>query len=91
MKTRSFDVYVDPGHGWIKVPRKLLVELGIHKDITHYSYQRGDFAYLEEDCDATLLFKTLRSRGIEPKQRVHYADRSSKIRGYASFHPHIND
>lgn len=91
MRAVTLDVYTDPGHGWIKVPRRMLVQLGIHKQISRYSYQRGDFAYLEEDADATLFFVTLRAAGIDPKQRVHSAERSSKIRSYASYYPHIND
>jgi hypothetical protein len=31
MKTKTFDIYVDPGHGWVKAPRKLLADLGIEK------------------------------------------------------------
>jgi Leu/Phe-tRNA-protein transferase len=91
MKPKTFDVYTDPGHGWVKVPRKFLVELGIHKQVSHYSYQRGAFAYLEEDADATLFFNTLKTRGILVDQRLHSTDRSSKIRSYASYAPHIND
>ena len=47
----TFTVYSDPGHAWVKVPRDLLKTLGIESDISPYSYMRGEFAYLEEDCD----------------------------------------
>lgn len=87
MKTRTLHTYTDPGHGWTKAPRKLLKELGIERDISIYSYQRGEFVYLEEDCDAGKLFGALRLSGIEPKQIFHTADKRSKIRGYASFQP----
>jgi len=44
-------MHEDPGHGWLQVPKSLLKQLGITNKITGYSYQRGEFAYLEEDCD----------------------------------------
>lgn len=42
----KLDFIQDPGHGWLKVPRKLLHELNIEHKITHYSYQRADYVYL---------------------------------------------
>jgi hypothetical protein len=57
-KTQSvFTLYVDNGHAWAKVPREMLVQMGIVKDITHYSYQRGDYVYLEEDGDLDTFVK----------------------------------
>ena len=41
---KTFDYIQDPGHGWVKVPIKLLVELGIYKEISSYSYYRNAFA-----------------------------------------------
>ncbi|GAI27681.1 unnamed protein product, partial [marine sediment metagenome] len=49
---RKFDFYSDPSHGWLKVQRKELAELGIENEISVYSYQKGDAVYLEEDSDA---------------------------------------
>jgi hypothetical protein len=58
MKTQTHYRYLqDPGHGWIEVPRAELDALGIADQITHYSYERAPFAYLEEDCDAGLWLK----------------------------------
>lgn len=91
MKTKTFDFHVDPGHGWLKVPRALLIELGIHKSISHYSYQRGDFVYLEEDGDFGAFVAAMKSTGVELRWRTRYADRRSRIRSYASYAPHIND
>lgn len=85
MKTRSFDYFIDPGHGWVKVSKRLLLDLGIVGVITSYSYERGDYAYLEEDCDMGALYTALHVRGIEPKLRHRYADWRSRIRGYASY------
>lgn len=47
----------DPGHGWLEVPKSLLVELAIQDKITDYSYQKGTMAYLEEDCDMTTFMQ----------------------------------
>ena len=51
MKVRKFDFYSDSSHGWAKVPKSLLKELGIEKSVSSYSYMRDDYAYLEEDCE----------------------------------------
>ena len=84
-KSKTYDVYADPGHCWLKVKIAELEKLGIEGKITSYSYVRGYNAYLEEDCDAGVLIDALKSRGVEPKFKFHHTDNSSKIRGYASF------
>lgn len=84
----KFHFYQDPGHGWLKVPRRLLVQMGLIKKISPYSFQRKDFVYLEEDRDMT-LFETTWKGDLE--YRVYTTDRNSRIRGYASFAPHVND
>lgn len=83
----KFDKYDDPGHGWVKVPRKLLNKLGIEDKITTCSRQRGDYAYLEEDCDLQTFWNAMVKQGNKPEFRHHSTDKASKIRGYASFHP----
>ncbi len=85
MKTVKIRVFADPGHAWARFPKKSLVKLGIADKITHYSYQRGDMAFLEEDCDLSLLVKTLRDQGCEVKFDETHTDRSSKIRSYAQY------
>lgn len=80
MKRIKLDVYNDPGHGWVKVPAALLFELGIAEQITRYSYMLNEFAYLEEDQDASTLFTALKAAGYEIEQRSHYAKNESKIR-----------
>jgi hypothetical protein len=42
---------IDPGHAWLQVP---LAEIEGLK-ISHYSFHDGQFAYLEEDCDAGIF------------------------------------
>jgi len=82
---KSFNVYTDPSHGWIKVSMKTLNELGIRAKISSYSYMKGDTAYLEEDRDATLLINAMQSKGITPKFKEFHTNNSSKIRNYDSY------
>lgn len=80
---KIFNVYSDPGHGWVRVPRPVLSALGIADRVTHYSYQRGNFAYLEEDCDMSLFIQAYRAHtGINPLFREQSTNKYSKIRGY---------
>ena len=39
-------VFADPSHAWGKVKRSMLERLGVDREISPYSYQRGEFAYL---------------------------------------------
>lgn len=48
---RTYTFYEDPGHGWLEVPRTELEQLGIEDKITTFSYQNGDFVYLEKEGD----------------------------------------
>lgn len=78
-------LYSDPGHGWFKVERALLIKLGIFNDITGFSYQRNDNVYLEEDCDAGRLFQALDAAKIAWSYKENHTDKTSKIRGYRGF------
>lgn len=88
---RKYDFYSDPGHGWLKVERKELVELGIENQISGYSYQKGDFVYLEEDGDASKFMdaweKKHDAKLMNSQITYHIADRASKIRSYQPFNP----
>jgi hypothetical protein len=44
----TYEFISDPGHGWLKVP---LTDLNGFKP-SQYSFKDGEYAYLEEDCDA---------------------------------------
>jgi len=76
-------IYSDAGHAWAKVSRALLVKLGILETISHYSYQKGDNCYLEEDSDLGKLLLALQAAGktYSFKERVAKI-RQSKIRSY---------
>ena len=85
MITKFFDFYSDPGHGWLKVPRVNLAELGLLNKITHSSYQRKGYVYLEEDGDLSLFVKAMYENGVEVKFREHDTNKQSKIRSYLPF------
>jgi len=78
-------VYHDPGHAWLAAPKALLVKLGIADDISAYSYERGQWAHLEEDCDAGRLLFALKAKRLAFELVHHHTDRRSKIRGYGSY------
>lgn len=86
MAKHTFTHYADPGHGWIKVPTKVLFDLGIDKtQFTTYSYQRKDAVYLEEDGDAYKFLKLYKHiKGVEPTIVTKHTNRSSRIRSYES-------
>ena len=77
--------YCDPGHGWLKVSRKSLASFGLLEKISGYSYQRGDYVYLEEDFDASLYCKALEDAGIIYQPVTYHTNNTSRIRGYESF------
>lgn len=83
---KKFNFYEDPGHGWMACKKILLHELGIATQISSYSYQREDMAYLEEDCDLSLFIKAFQEKvGTKPTLTHHITDRRSKIRGYEGY------
>jgi hypothetical protein len=85
MKTKTYIFHTDPGHGWLAVKRKELIELGILDKVSYYSYQKGQTVYLEEDCDAALFFNAYRAKhGTDPKYRDSYLERTP-IRYYNHF------
>ena len=88
---RKFDFYSDPSHGWLKVKRQELVELGIETQISGYSYQKGDAVYLEEDSDAPKFMDAWEAKHqiklMNSQINYHTADRASRIRTYQPFTP----
>lgn len=86
-KTFTVTMYSDPSHAWAKVKRQVLVNLGIDKQISEYSYQYKDNVYLEEDCDLTLLYQRLLKDEVRMKFVEKHTDKDSRIRSYESYHP----
>lgn len=85
MTKLSLNFYQDPGHGWAKINKKWLALLQIEDKITHYSYMRKDYAYLEEDGDLSTLFEAADKAGIKITLKEFSTDKQSKIRSYCSY------
>lgn len=89
----KFNFYTDPGHGWLKVPMKLLKELKIEKDISCHSYYRKGHVYLEEDCDLLKFVNAMKEQRnwtfLEQNIKSSHTDRSSKIRNYEMYEKEI--
>ena len=87
----KFKFYNDPGHGWLRVPKKLLAELGIADKITGYSYMSRTYAYLEEDCDATTFHNAYKAKLNIPDLKFDdytencYEDGYSHVRYYPAY------
>ena len=62
MENKTYIFHTDPGHGWLAVPYKDLVELNIQDKISDYSYSKGATAYLEEDCDAAVFINAYKAK-----------------------------
>jgi len=84
-QTTTYYKYDDPGHGWLQVPLTELDRLNITFQISVVSYRKGEFAYLEEDCDMSRFLRAKEAAGEEFKIHRIYEDGGSKIRGYRSF------
>lgn len=82
----TYRFIADPGHGWLEVTRAEINRLCIEDQISAYSYQRGDMAYLEEDCDATVFIRAKESRA-EPVQFVEIYQENTFVRNLPHFQP----
>lgn len=83
---KTLKIYSDAGHGWLAVPRKELIELGIESKISNCSFQRGDMVYLEEDCDMTVYMNSHPEwNKSNVKFKESHTDKRSKIRNYEHF------
>ena len=58
----TFNLYYDPGHAWLEVPKTLIKELGITNKISSFSYENGENVYLEEDCDLATFAKVYKGK-----------------------------
>jgi len=89
MKIKKYNVYMDPGHAWCKVKFSEIIKLGIQDQISNYSYARGEYLFLEEDCDMRTFVKSLEKIGIIPVWIGRHTDKQSKIRSYARYIPPV--
>lgn len=82
----SFDFHSDAGHGWLEVPKSLLKELGIAKQISRLSYQKGNKVYIEEDGDYMTFKKAYEEKyGSLPVNELPQKDDDSPIRDYQPY------
>lgn len=84
-KTHTF--FSDPGHGWLRITRDDVNASGIADKVSSYSYQRGRWVYLEEDCDAALYIDALREKGVSIVFRGRCANNRSSIRSFDRYRP----
>ena len=88
---KAWTFYSDPGHSWLKVARKDVVAAGVADKVSVCSFQRGDYVYLEEDCDAEAFLVAVQAIGgydwstIKDTLKEKSTDRRSKIRSYQSY------
>ena len=80
-------IFEDPSHAWGKVKRSMLERLGVDREISPYSYQRGEFAYLEEDRDLGIFVAALENAKISYKFKEHWTDKDSHVREMEMFKP----
>jgi len=90
IKAKNWTFYADPGHGWLKVARKDIAAAGVAEAITSFSYQRGDYVYLEEDCDMSTFLSAVNKAGydwseIKDRIKTQHTNKTSKIRGYERY------
>ena len=85
MKNFAINYFTDPSHGWAACKLDTLHALGIADKISHYSYKRGQTAYLEEDCDFTVLLDALTRAGIEYQITTKHTDSRHPIRSYSTY------
>jgi hypothetical protein len=84
----TFTYFTDPGHGWLRVSRAHLEALHLEHAITPYSYARGKWVYLEEDCDAPAFIAAARATGwIFTIKHRNSAHNYSTIRTYYNYSP----
>jgi hypothetical protein len=77
----------DPGHGWLQVPIRLLVDLHLVDRISTCSYMYDKIAYLEEDKDAGTFLHAMKLKypEIEIDIRTIHSNDESIIRTFLPF------
>ena len=80
-KLPNYIYFQDPGHGWLRVPLKTIQDLKLK--VSSYSYQKGRYVYLEEDCDMSEFFKVVGKYNFTTKDS--FTNSESRIRNFKSF------
>ena len=85
-KVKKLMMFEDPGHGWCRVRRAEKLFQKVAHRISGFSYQRGQYVYLEEDCDLAEYYYACKEAGYEIEWVYNVArERMSKIRNYQSY------
>lgn len=83
-KEITLKYYSDPGHAWVAVKIKKVVDLGLTESISKYSYVRGKTLYAEYHSDAGKIVDALKSAGYTVNFDYKHTDKQSPIRSYDS-------
>ena len=94
------EFFEDGQHGWLKVSKSRLKQLGILSEISGFSYMRKGHVFLEEDVDLSLYVEALLKIEKVERETPEYlifmqelwglidtrcSEKRSKIRGYEHF------
>ena len=87
---KKFNLYIDPGHAWLRVPLSELRRLSLLSQISSYSFINNEWVYLEEDQDAALYLERLKEDNFDPFNEWGcvnkiISDNPSQIRNYKHF------
>ena len=83
---KIFHFFSDSAHGWLRVTLSDLRNSGVFEKVSSYSYKKGNFAYLEEDCDAQLFLDGYKKLfGGDYQIREHDSVKNSSIRNMNRF------
>lgn len=66
---KCYVFHEDAAHGWLRVSKTELHNLGIADKISAFSYQKNDFAYLEEDSDLALFLRAKQTDESTPDKK----------------------
>lgn len=86
MSQEQYILEEDPAHAWLHVRRTEIQRLGIAKEITSYSYQRGETVFLEEDRDLATFMRAKEAVGEAVAYKRRYVE-NSPIRAYDGYLP----
>jgi hypothetical protein len=82
---KSYTFHNDPGHGWLEVPKSDLEQIGVTEQITPFSYQDEQNAYLEEDLDADVFIKAAKIAGWQLELKDRYVSGSCFVQELPSY------
>ena len=77
-----YKAYSDDEHGWLRVPRTKLKDLGLLDKISSFSYEDDNYIYLEEDLDAGIFLNTQKDEYIEIEEEYCTESPIRKLKNY---------